>query len=176
MTRIYALLIVFLSALFCLPECHAAQPLPDSETTVVRIVDASTLSKEKIFTGTKIWIAENFRSAKAVLEYESKDDGILIGNGSMNFPTSGAMELAIKGDWLVQFTMRVDIKEEKFRLSFINITISTPAKATSGGGVLPAYSGPVWNQADMQKIKVKLEGFGDSILNSVTSSKAKIDF
>lgn len=156
--------------------CQTAQPVPDSEKTVVKVFSSPALSKEKIYTGSKIWIAENFRSAKAVLEYESKEDGVLIGNGSMNFPAADSMDLAIKGDWVVRFTMRVDIKDEKFRLTFTNITISTPAKATSGGGVLQAYDGPVWNLTDMQKIRAKLETFGDSIIGSLNSNKAKADF
>jgi len=52
--------------------CAGLQPIADADRTFERIVEAPGYSKKQIFNGTKIWIAENFRSAKAVLEYENK--------------------------------------------------------------------------------------------------------
>ena len=53
-----------------------------------------------------------FRSAKKVIEYENLDEGIIIGNG---------LKPNVKAGWDVGFTMRVDVKDEKFRISFHNL-------------------------------------------------------
>jgi len=72
MKQILIMIFVFLAG------CAGLQPIADADRTFERIVEAPGYSKEQIFNGTKIWIAENFKSAKAVLEYENKDAGTII--------------------------------------------------------------------------------------------------
>ena len=80
---IFGIIFLFLTG------CAGLQPITDSDRTFERVVEAPGYSKEQIFNGTKIWIAENFKSAKAVLEYENKDTGTIIGNGIISYPCSG---------------------------------------------------------------------------------------
>lgn len=60
------------------------------------------------------WIATNFRSSKAVLEYQNKEEGKIIGNGTTNF----TMSLM---DYPCYFTMQIDIKEGKYKVLFDNL-------------------------------------------------------
>jgi hypothetical protein len=116
-------------------------------------------SRDEIFTSSKIWVAENFRSSKAVLEYESKDDGVLIGNGIIDFPCKGAFDCLAKADWKVRFTMRIDMKDDKFRLTFSNVHLAWPAAYRSGISS-PAYDGPVNSKKDRAKIQAALLALG----------------
>lgn len=154
--------------------CAGMQPVAEADRTFDRVVEAPSYSKDQIYTSTKIWIAENFKSAKSVIELDSKEDGIIIGNGIIQYPCSG-MECLAKSDWKVPFTMRVDMKDQKFKIRFSNIKLSWPASYSSGISS-PAYDGPVNSQGDMDVIKPVLLKFGDEILASMNSSKSKSDW
>ena len=154
--------------------CAGMQPIAESDRTLERVVEAPGYSKDQIYTSTKIWIAENFKSAKSVIELDLKEDGIIIGNGIIQYPCSG-MECLAKSDWKVPFTMRVDMKDQKFKVTFTNIKLSWPASYSSGISS-PAYDGPVNSQGDMDAIKPVLLKFGDAILASINSSKSKSDW
>jgi len=167
-------LIAIFGVALVLGGCAGMQPVAEADRTFERVVEAPNHTKDQIYTSTKIWIAENFKSAKSVIELDSKEDGIIIGNGIIQYPCSGIDCLA-KSDWKVPFTMRVDMKDQKFKISFSNIKLSWPASYSSGISS-PAYDGPVNSQGDMDAIKPALLKFGDEILASINSSKSKSDW
>ena len=152
-------------------SCAGMQPIAEADKNFERVVEVPGYSKDQIYVATKIWIAENFKSAKSVIELDSKDDGIIIGNGIISYPCSG-MDCMTKSDWKVPFTIRVDIKDQKFKLAFSNIRLSWPASYRSGI-TSPAYDGPVNTQGDINEIKPALLKFGDEMLTSINSNKSK---
>ncbi|MBU0600247.1 hypothetical protein KJ997_05705 [bacterium] len=75
-----------------------------------------------------------------------------------------ASELAwvLKADWSVPFTtftMRVDIKDQKFKLTFSNIMMDQLAF-----------------RGDIEAIKPKLLGFGNQIVASMNKNKKSTDW
>jgi len=169
MKLILIMIVVFLTG------CAGLQPIADADRTFERIVEAPGYSKEQIFNGTKIWIAENFKSAKAVLEYENKDAGTIIGNGIISYPCSG-LDCIAKADWKVPFTMRVDIKDQKFRLTFSNLHLSWPPSYNRTFGAQAGHDGPISTQSDLDAVKPELLKFGDQILASLGKEKSKKDW
>ena len=170
-TAVLAFVGVFVSG------CAGLEEAPESERTFERIMEAPGASKDRIFESTKIWIAQNFRSAKAVLEYENKPEGRIIGNGAIDYPCAG-MECLGKGSWKVQFTMQVDIKEQKFKLTFSNLTLSVPptynsAFYSSAFGVQSGFERPVWQKGDLNSIRPALLKFGDQLVASIQNTKAR---
>jgi hypothetical protein len=166
--------IVFFGLMLILAGCSMVKPISESDRTFYRVVDVPGYTKDQIYFVTKIWIAENFTSAKSVIEFDSKDDGIIIGNGNIKYPCSGLMCLA-KDDWRVPFTMRIDMKDQKFRIGFSNIKISWPASYQSGT-LKPAYEEPVNSKKDMDAIRPVLLKFGDEIKLSVDSNEKISDW
>jgi hypothetical protein len=158
-----------------LTGCAGIQPVTDADRTFEKVFEAPGYSKEQIFNGTKIWIAENFKSAKAVLEYENKDSGTIIGNGIIPYPCSG-LECVAKGDWKVPFTMRVDIKDQKFRLTFSNLHLSWPPSYDRTFGAQRGYDGPISIQSDLDAVRPELLKFGNQILASFGKEKSKSDW
>jgi hypothetical protein len=158
-----------MALLIILSGCTGMQPVTEKDTSFSRIVNIPGIKKDKIYGQAKIWVAENFRSAKAVTEYDDKEKGTIIGNGNMKYPCEG-IECIAKNDWRVHFTMRVDTKDEKFRLTFTNLRLSWPARVDSLG-YHSAYEGSINQMSDVNKIKPKLLGFGDQIASSITGSK-----
>jgi hypothetical protein len=84
-------------------------------------VDVPGMAKQDIYEGAKRWIAMNFVSAKAVIEYDDKEEGVLIGNG--NYPKYSFL---YGGKCDICFTMRIDVKDEKFRFIVTNLAVSYP--------------------------------------------------
>lgn len=145
--------------------CAGMQPIAEADRTFNAVFETPGSSKDKIFTATKVWIAENFRSAKAVIEYENKEEGTLIGNGVIPYPCSG-LDCVAKGNWTVPFTMRVDMKEQKFKLTFTNISVARPP-LYANGVYYPAGNDPIHLQGDLDSIKPKLLGFGSDLKASI---------
>lgn len=171
--RITSFALLF-ACLVLVTGCAGMMPVDKSQLTFDRVVEAPGMTKDQIYDSTRMWIAENFRSAKAVLEYENKEAGTLIGNGSMQYPCSG-MDCLTKNDWKTHYTMRVDIKDSKFKVSFSNLRITWPAKY-SYGSAQQAGDIQVSTQGDLDVIKPKLLAFGDEIAAAISSNKAKSDF
>jgi hypothetical protein len=157
-----------LSVIFLFIVSCASVPLTEEDRTIEKVFDAPGYSKDQVFDATKIWVAENFRSAKAVLEYENKDAGTIIGNGSIPYPCKG-LECIGASDWKVPFTMRVDVKDQKFRLTFTNVHLSWTAQP----GVRTAYDGPPARKGAIDNIRPVLLGFGDQLLTSFAKDKGK---
>jgi hypothetical protein len=158
-------IITLLMALVGLGGCASVQPLSEEQKTIQTVVQVDGASQDKIYDGIKVWIAENFNSAKAVTEYDNKEQGRIIGNGITAYPCSG-LDCMAKGDWKVYFTMRADVKDDKFRLTFTNIQIGWPAKYDSLGAH-PAQQFPINQQEQVNDIKPVLLAFGDSIKASI---------
>lgn len=142
--------------------CAGLEPMPQSEMDFHRVVEAKGLKKDQLFDGTKMWIAETFRSAKAVIEYEDKEKGTIIGNGIIKYPCSG-FNCVAKGDWKVLFTMKVDVKEDRFRLSFTNLKLKWPPTVNSLGAQR-GYEGRINSRGDFETIKPALLKIGDDLL------------
>ncbi len=156
--------------LLLLTSCAGLEPVPDSERTFEGVFEAPGFTKDQIFTATRIWIAENFRSAKAVVEYENKEEGTLIGNGVISYPCNG-IDCIAKGNWKVPFTMRVDMKDQKFRLTFSNLRLTWPPSSN-----YPAADGPMVQRGQLEAVRPKLLAFGPAILDSISSNRKASDF
>jgi len=108
--------------------CVGTKPIPESEKGPIEyVIEVQGFEKNYIYDTIRMWIAENFKSAKAVIEYTNKENGTIIGNGSMEYLCQGMECFAIAYNGLTSsafFTMRVDIKDNKIRLIFMNLRYS----------------------------------------------------
>lgn len=147
----------------------AAADLTEEQRTIAQVFDAPGANKAAVYTAGRQWIAENFRSAKAVIEYESQADGTIIGKGFIPYPCASGWECLGKPDWTVPFTLRFEAKDERFRLTFSDLRIQWPAKFANGV-TQPAFDGPVRKQKDMDKIRPQLLLMGKGIQASMTAS------
>jgi hypothetical protein len=147
----------------------------ETDRTFDGVFEVPSTPKDKIYSSTKIWIAETFRSAKAVIEYDNKEEGTLIGNGVIKYPCSG-LDAMVKGDWSASFTMRVDVKDNKFKITFTNIGLSWPPSYNKTYGAQPGHDGPVANKSDLDKIRPKLLAFGNELVIAIQKGGSKKDF
>jgi hypothetical protein len=78
----------------------------------VQFIEEIQMSKKDIFDNSILWIAESFKSSKAVIDLKDLEKGIIIGNGVVD----------IEIGWLVKtpakFNFKIDIKEKKISVYF----------------------------------------------------------
>lgn len=169
-------LVLLLAMMVSIPALSAKKELVSEEDrTIAQVFPADGFTKDQIFTGGRKWVAENFRSAKAVIEYESKEDGVVIGNGNVNYPCNGAWDCLGKADWRIKFTMKLEARDGRFRLTFTNINLYWPAKITSGIRT-PENDSPIAYQNQMDEVKPVLLAFGTAIQKSLIQNKATDDW
>jgi len=96
------------------------------EYTYKQVIEIPGKSKQQIFEQSKQWIAKAFVSAKKVIEYESLQEGKIIGNSSValidSYRTIFGVEM-VKGEYLARFSMTEDIKEGKLRITIDQVRV-----------------------------------------------------
>ena len=123
--------------------------------------------KARIFSVGRQWIAENFRSAKAVVEYEDQETGTLIGTGYIPYPCAGdSWECSTQRQVLkLLFTMRMDTKDGKFRLEFTNLKVSSQYGEVGQ-----------MRKSDVPMAERALLAFGDQISNRLSDQQKSADW
>lgn len=167
----HTLLVAVLALAFlAIPSLAKEPPLTEEERTVVQVYEAPGYTRDQIFDSTKMWVAENFKSAEAVLDYEDKDTGTIIGNGNMviDVPMQKGVSYYSVYRGRVGFKMKVETKDGKMRISFTNLRL-LPSGAL-GQDMIPSRRG------DMDNIRKKLLEFGPQIVASLEKSKSSNDW
>ncbi len=108
-------------------------------------------------------------TAKPAIAYEDKGQGSIVGNGLMNYPCASGCFAT--GDWRLLYTMKVDLKDEKFRITFSNPMIAWPYDKNDGHPIDVNLGIPPRNQSQMADIKKGLLTLAGT-LNSSLDKKA----
>ena len=103
---------------------HAQLPNRDGKV-FYEYVDTCNLTKEQLYNKTKLWLANTFNDSKSVIEVDDKDAGQIVGKGNFNITYTYLMTTVTT---TIFFTIKIDIKDDKYRLQLYNFLI----KATSG--------------------------------------------
>lgn len=160
---------------FILIGCIKGQYIKEPYTSVEKIVEVPGYTQNEIFDQTKIFIAENFRSAKAVMEYENRETGTIIGNGNIKYPTDGGFQAMALSTFRTNFTIRVDIKDGRLRCIFSNIKISWPSRYDRTLGASSAGERSITDGFEQESVSVKNEllKIPDEIAFYIKKSKTK---
>lgn len=118
-----------------LAGCAYVKPLPPEQLVIQKVVEAPNVSKAQLFEKSKIWYAKTFRqsmagwweqnSTRTVIQYENRDNGMLIANGSILYPLEHLSDSYKKG-WEVRFTLQEEVKDGNARFSFSNLNMFVP--------------------------------------------------
>src|SRR3972149_2220357 len=96
--------------------------IPSDSTTVQRVIEVPGIPKDIIYERSRIWIAKTFRSSKAVIEYENKETGVIIGNGIIHYINKKIDPFGIYAAEIpVRFTMEENIRDGKIKITFDNL-------------------------------------------------------
>lgn len=92
--------------------------VPAKESSIENVINFPGYSKAQIYAATKSWIVESFHSAKAVIQDDDKEVGRIIGHTNVPYvcPYNSFICGGLRDDRF-NFTMRVDIKDEKIKIT-----------------------------------------------------------
>ena len=82
--------------------------------TYTEIVPADSLSKDLLYSNARLWFVHAFNSANNVIQYDSKDDGKIIGKGNFLFH-GRAFTSGTNSTGPVNFTVTVEVKDNKYK-------------------------------------------------------------
>src|SRR3989344_1800153 len=86
----------------------------------VELVKDVPLERIRIYDQTTIWMAENFKSSKAVIELKDKELGVIIGNATISANISMTKWLPAVYN-IFSFKMKIEMKDNKFRMTFSDV-------------------------------------------------------
>jgi hypothetical protein len=98
-------------------HCFGQLPTKDGHV-FYESIDTLTLTKDQLYTKAKLWIANTFKDSKSVIEIDDKENGQIVGKG--NFVVNYTYALT-PSTCRFNFTVRIDLKDNKYRLQLYNI-------------------------------------------------------
>lgn len=116
-----------------LSGCATAPQQPVEPVKFEKVYQMEGLNQSQVYDGARQWFATAFRSANAVIQYEDKATGSIIGKGNTQYRCSGFADcMTVTSGDRVDFTVRVDTKDGRMRVSYDNLTHYKPAQLISG--------------------------------------------
>ena len=114
--------IILISTLLLLSGCATPEsmgliPLKKDQAETSKIIDIKGATKDELHERAKQFVADSFKSAQAVIQYESKEQGRIIGKGVVG----GYTEVGFSSYYLsYNFSFNIDVKDGKARLTTSN--------------------------------------------------------
>ncbi len=134
---------LFVSVALMLSACATGTVHPPySGPAAMKVVEVADKTQAEIYEGARQWIAENFKSSNAVIEYESRDTFTVIGNARSADMVAcvswGVIKTTFDATCMhpasMLYTMKVEAKDGRMRISVPNIALSRAAYSNSAGG------------------------------------------
>lgn len=124
MKKIFFTCLFICSSFYCFSQIEVKkEEFPDYQG----VVTVEGKAMDDIYSNIKAWIAMNFKSANDVIQLDDKDNGKLIVKGNVVVYFTA---LKKKYPARVNFTLSVDVRENRFRYTYL----VTDVKDESGQG------------------------------------------
>lgn len=159
--------ILLAAILLLLTACVSKITLPNiapvNDASYQQVIDLPSQSRQQIFEKSKQWMAKTFVSSKQVIEYESLQEGKIIGNGSANLTFTYVSSLTgpVTQNYHVRFSMTEDIKDSKARITFDQIWVQNGYGVGGGEGI---------TQDGWDKLKPKLNTLTQNLTEYLSKS------
>lgn len=153
------------------PMTPTQQDMPD----ITQVIEVPNKPKDQIFEESKIWIAQSFKSANNVIQYADKGTGSIIGKGNIKYPCDGLIDCGAFGNDNVNFTMKIDTKDNKARVVISDVT-RTNLTYVQGGINNIGKEVPISIVEHQEKIATKLNGVIEQYKTAITSDKSSTNW
>lgn len=130
---------VIVILLLCISALSSAQvsfPLNDAgEVEFIKVIQLDSSTKDNNFNKSKLWVANAFKSAQDVIQYENREEGKLVCKGLIAIKSTG-MGMGGTIHWSqagnVLFTLEMGVKDDRCRIRIYDLT----HQAENAGGNL----------------------------------------
>ena len=119
---------VKLSRLIAMPLATLAAALivtcAGAQGMTVEIIREAPLQKDALFTQTVLWIAETIRSPRSVIQFQDRDLGTIVGNGSYDMSIDGGfLPFLSPLNVPVSYRVRIDVRDHRYRMTFSDVRL-----------------------------------------------------
>jgi hypothetical protein len=106
--------------------CAAYRPMPVDNVTIGTEITAPGLSGRQIFDRSKEWIVRHLYSKENIIEIADRNAGIIVANGSIDYPATGKLESIERIQYTISFVMREEINYSRINLTFNDLELYIP--------------------------------------------------
>jgi hypothetical protein len=150
--RNYILVLVALTVLSgCMTVTLDEQP-------EVREVIESGHSKAELFQLSNEWLVDTFSSADAVIQFKDKQEGVVMGKGYFQY-----FDIAY-GQTRIWFTLKMEVKEQKARISIYDFITEKVATHKKIDGIL--------SKSHWDTVKDRVYAIADDYRSYITETSA----
>jgi hypothetical protein len=165
MKPVFALLL--LASLNC--YCQDAEPLSFSEV----ISTDTALKKTELYSRAKAWFAETYKSAQDVIQLDDRENGKIIGKGSMRY-TNNSLSGDASSGW-IRYTIIVQVKDGKYKYTLENFYHESLEPGYNFGKITTAQECPYkvsstsqkWRNKIWQDMQTTVAGNYESLIESL---------
>lgn len=148
------------------------------ESQIQEVIEFEGISRDKIYSGSRQWVAQAFKSAQDVIQMDDKDSGVIIAKGNMQYPCSGSWLCSGYNDARVKFTLKIESRDGRARVTFSDIVHYSPT-SYAGGFKTPEFEAPVTNRTKsldtVSQVRDKFEELLDDYEDSVKDTSTNND-
>lgn len=151
-------------------------PTKDAETIYVdTIYKIDSVSKSELYSRAKIWLSDYFKSSKAVIDLDDKDNGILI--------CKGMHEIVVLTPLKIEFTtrcystIRISLKDNKTRIEIYDVYYKNYSHYAGGTLIQETETYPTtWFLPKIGKrLVITCEGYRDKTLEVINGLCSSIE-
>jgi len=157
----------------------------ENPTFFSQVIEVPNKTKDEIFDKIKLWLVESFKDFNSVSQMDDKSTGVFILKPSMKF-VSANPKAQQYWDGFLDYTMKIIVKDNKFKVDLNNFNHKASDKINSVGmkvntslglitdkeifGSKNKYDNLIWSELK-NNVKTYSEKMIDSIKNYVLSNK-----
>lgn len=156
--KIKAIVLILLFTMpFIILSCATLnQPL--QEPMKIQRIEEIQLSKNKIYRYANEWMAKRFVKAKEVIQYQDKEEGVIIGRGILrHYINDNPVDF--------KFVMKVECKDNKIRVTIDNIS----GEMDFGNLPIPVDTTKL-DDEEYNDLKIAFEALINDLLNYIKES------
>jgi hypothetical protein len=83
--------------------------------TYAAVVPVPGVSAAELYSRARLWVANTYRSAKAVIDLDDKDAGRIVAKGVFTVPYAGLSSMNIRG------SLTIEVKDGRFRYTLTDL-------------------------------------------------------
>lgn len=146
---IFTFLIIVPTLSFSQPQ----MPIKEGRVFYEDVDSMINISKVDLYNKSKIWFVNTFNNAKAILQMEDKDAGIIMGKGVAEFDAGNVLTGTLRN--FITYTVNVNVKDNKYRIQIYDISVTNQSVTYT-----PEYclKYPKMNKKKLEKIDNNIQG------------------
>lgn len=155
-------LFLFISISFTFFACVSTNIPTPEETTFERIEENLDKSQENLYILSNQWLVDNFNNAESVIEFQDKENGIILGKYS--YKTRVVQSLGFSTIDYVKSTIKIHIKDNA-----VKITISDPSVRNNAGQYGINWRSPYSEDLKKVEYSARVNATMDNYFNYIKS-------